>query len=54
MSAVVAAVDALAEDPRPGASFRWGDHRRLHAGVYRVRYAIQCNLVTIGRIDRVA
>jgi len=32
MSAVVAAIDALADDPYPAKSFRWGDMLRLRVG----------------------
>ncbi len=38
MTAVVAAVDALAGDPYPAESFRWGDMRRLRVGRYRIMY----------------
>ena len=31
-AAVIAALDALARDPHPAGSFRWGDMVRLHAG----------------------
>jgi mRNA-degrading endonuclease RelE of RelBE toxin-antitoxin system len=54
MRAVVAALDALALDPYPAASFRWGDMLRLRVGRYRVMYIVEDELVTIGRIDRVS
>ncbi len=36
LTAVVAAADALAGDPYPAESFRWGDIARLRVGRYRV------------------
>jgi mRNA-degrading endonuclease RelE of RelBE toxin-antitoxin system len=53
LTAVVAAVDALAADPDPPESFRWGDTRRLRAGAYRVMYVIEGARITIDRVDRV-
>jgi mRNA-degrading endonuclease RelE of RelBE toxin-antitoxin system len=53
MRAVVAATDALVEDPFPAESFRWGDTRRLRVGRYRVMYAVEGELITIDRVDRV-
>lgn len=54
MSAVVAAIDALADDPYPAESFRWGDMLRLRVGRYRIMYLVEGDLVTIDRIDRAA
>ena len=54
LTAVVEAVDALAADPYPPQSFRWGDTRRLRAGPYRVMYVIESGRITIDRVDRVA
>lgn len=53
MTAVVAAVDALAVEPYPAESFRWGEMIRLRAGRYRVMYVVEGDLITIERIDRV-
>ncbi len=53
MTAVVAAVDALAADPYPAQSFRWGDMLRLRVGAYRIMYVVEGNLITIERVDRV-
>lgn len=54
MRAVVAALDALAEDPYPGESFRWGDMLRLRVGGYRIMYVVEGDLITIERVDRVS
>jgi mRNA-degrading endonuclease RelE of RelBE toxin-antitoxin system len=53
LTAVVAAVDALAADPYPPESFRWGDTHRLRAGAYRVMYVIEGARITVDRVDRV-
>jgi mRNA-degrading endonuclease RelE of RelBE toxin-antitoxin system len=53
LTAVVDAVDALAADPFPAESFRWGDTRRLRAGAYRIMYVIEGSRITIDRVDRV-
>jgi mRNA-degrading endonuclease RelE of RelBE toxin-antitoxin system len=52
LTAVVDAVDALAADPYPPESFRWGDTRRLRTGSYRVMYVIEGSRITIDRVDR--
>ena len=54
MSAVVAALDALAKDPYPEESFRWGDMLRLRVGRYRIMYVVEGDLITIQRVDRVS
>jgi mRNA interferase RelE/StbE len=54
MSAVVEAIDALADDPYPADSFRWGDMLRLRVGQYRIMYLVEGDLITIDRIDRAA
>jgi mRNA-degrading endonuclease RelE of RelBE toxin-antitoxin system len=54
MVAVVAALDALAEDPFPAESYRWGDMLRLKVGKYRVMYVVEGDLITIDRIDRIS
>lgn len=52
--AVLGALDALAEDPYPAQSFRWGDMLRLRVGRYRIMYVIEGDLITIERVDRVS
>jgi hypothetical protein len=54
LSAVMAALDALAQDPYPEESFRWGDMLRLRVGKYRIMYVIEGDLITIQRVDRVS
>ena len=41
MRAVVAALDALAGDPYPAQSFRWGEMLRLRVGRYRIMYVVE-------------
>jgi mRNA-degrading endonuclease RelE of RelBE toxin-antitoxin system len=41
MRAVVAALDALAGDPYPVQSFRWGEMIRLRVGRYRIMYVAE-------------
>jgi mRNA-degrading endonuclease RelE of RelBE toxin-antitoxin system len=53
MQAVVAALDALAQDPYPAQSFRWGEMLRLRVGRYRVMDVVEDDLITIERVDRV-
>jgi mRNA-degrading endonuclease RelE of RelBE toxin-antitoxin system len=52
MTALVAALDALAEDRYPAESFRWGDILRLRVGRYRVMYVVEGDLSTVDRVDR--
>jgi mRNA interferase RelE/StbE len=54
MKAVVASLDALARDPYPAESFRWGDMLRLRVGRYRIMYVVEGDLITIQRVDRVS
>ncbi len=54
LTVVLAAVDALADDPYPPESFRWGQVRRLRVGRYRVMYVVEGDLITIDRVGRVA
>ena len=54
MTAVVAALDALAGNPYPAESFRWGDMLRLRVGRYWVMYVVEGDLITIERVDRVS
>jgi hypothetical protein len=54
MRVLLAALDALAADPYPAESFRWGEMLRLRAGRYRIMYAVEGDLITIERVDRVS
>ena len=54
LTGVVAAADALAADPYPAESFRWGDILRLRVGRYRIMYVAEGDLITIERVDRVS
>jgi mRNA-degrading endonuclease RelE of RelBE toxin-antitoxin system len=54
MKTVVATLDALAGNPYPAESFRWGDMLRLRAGRYRIMYVVEDDLITIERVDRVS
>lgn len=54
MTAVLAALDTLAQDPYPAESFRWGDMLRLRVGKYRIMYVVDGELITIQRVDRVS
>jgi mRNA-degrading endonuclease RelE of RelBE toxin-antitoxin system len=53
MRVVMTALDALAADPYPAESFRWGEMFRLRAGRYRIMYVVEGDLITIERVDRV-
>jgi mRNA interferase RelE/StbE len=55
LQAAMDAADALADDPDPPGSVRWGgtEWRRLRAGRYRILYSVEGDLVTIMRIDRI-
>jgi mRNA interferase RelE/StbE len=52
--AVLDAIDQLADNPRPAASFPYGspDLRRLRVGRYRVLYEITADAVAIRHIAR--
>jgi mRNA-degrading endonuclease RelE of RelBE toxin-antitoxin system len=54
MRVLLAALDALAADPYPAESFRWKEMLRLRAGRYRIMYAVEGDLITIERVDRVS
>jgi hypothetical protein len=56
MRAIGAAVAALADDPYPAppAGFHRGRYHRLRAGVYRTMYVVDEDVITVGRIDRLA
>lgn len=51
---VLAAIDHLADEPRPAESFPYGspDLRRLRVGRYRVMYEINGDELVIGHIAR--
>jgi mRNA interferase RelE/StbE len=53
MHAINAAVAALADDPEPPEAFIRGTYRRLRVGAYRVMYAVEDDLVTVIRVDRI-
>jgi hypothetical protein len=53
MSAIVAAVDALACDPYPPETFHAREYNRLRVGQYRVFYRVHGDVVTIERVDRI-
>lgn len=52
--AIGAAVAALAADPVPAEGFHAGEYHRLRVGDYRVVYVVEGDLITVGRVDRVA
>jgi mRNA interferase RelE/StbE len=54
MTALVAAIDALADDPHPPEGFHRGGYHRLRVGQYRVVYAVDGAVITIERVDRVS
>ena len=53
MRAIGAAIESLAANPLPAEAFHAGDYHRLRVGRYRVVYAIDDELVTVIRVDRV-
>ena len=53
MLAIVAAVDALLEDPYPADAFHAGEYHRLCVSHYRVFYRVAGDVITIERVDRV-
>lgn len=46
MVEVLAAVEALADDPHPSGAFRWGELYRLRAGAYQIMYSASDDLIT--------
>lgn len=53
LRAVLAAIDALADDPRPPGSVPWGSTlARLHTGRYRVLYEITEDAVLVRHVAR--
>ncbi len=54
LRAVLAAVDALTEDPYPDGAFPFGSTglHRLRVGRYRVLYTVTDDLITVGHIAR--
>ena len=54
MRAVGVAIAALAADPNPPEAFHRGRYHRLRVGPYRVMYAIDSDVITVERVDRVA
>jgi mRNA-degrading endonuclease RelE of RelBE toxin-antitoxin system len=53
MAAIGAAVAALADDPYPPDGFHRGRYHRLRVGQYRIMYAIDGDVITVDRVDRV-
>jgi mRNA-degrading endonuclease RelE of RelBE toxin-antitoxin system len=53
MRDINAAVAALADDLDPPDAFIRGSYRRLRVGAYRVMYAVDDDLVTVIRVDRI-
>jgi mRNA interferase RelE/StbE len=54
LSEVLAAVDGLADDPRPAGAVPWGPTMcRLRVGPYRVLYEITDTTVYVRHLDRV-
>jgi mRNA interferase RelE/StbE len=53
MRAINVAVAALADDPEPPEAFVRGSYRRLRVAAYRVMYAVEDDLVTVIRVDRI-
>lgn len=51
---VLAAIDALAENPYPGppGGFHRGEYNRLRVGPFRVQYYVVGDVVLIDRVDR--
>lgn len=54
MHRLLAAIDLLAENPRPPEAFARGEYHRLRVGPYRVMYLVQDQLITIDHVDRIA
>jgi mRNA-degrading endonuclease RelE of RelBE toxin-antitoxin system len=56
MRAVTAAVAALPGDPfpPPPGGFHRGAYHRLRVGSYRVMYAVDDDVITVERVDRLA
>ena len=53
LRAVLAAIDALADDPRPPGSVPWGSTlARLHTGRYRILYEITEDAVLVRHVAR--
>jgi len=53
LRAIGAAVEALANDPYPAEGFHRGRYHRLRVGAYRILYAVDDDVITIERVDRV-
>jgi ParE toxin of type II toxin-antitoxin system, parDE len=52
MHAINVAVAALAGDPEPPEAFIRGEYHRLRVGPYRVMYAVDDDVITVERVDR--
>ena len=53
MRAIGAAVAGLVLDPCPPEGFHRGEYHRLRVGRFRVVYAVDDDLITVERVDRV-
>ena len=54
MRAIVAAADALEDDPYPPEGFHRGEYHRLRVGAYRVVHVVAGDVITVQRVDRVS
>lgn len=54
MRRLLAAIDQLADEPRPLEAFVRGEYHRLRVGPYRVMYLVQDQLITVDHVDRIA
>jgi mRNA interferase RelE/StbE len=54
LRAVLAAIDALTQDPYPDGAFPFGANslHRLRVGRYRVLYTVTDDLISVGHIAR--
>jgi mRNA-degrading endonuclease RelE of RelBE toxin-antitoxin system len=54
MRAITAAITALADDPYPPPpeGFHRGRYHRLRAGLYRIMYVVDDDVITVERADR--
>ncbi len=50
ITALVAVLDSLADEPYPAEGFHRGDYHRLHAGSYRAVYTVDGDRITIDRV----
>lgn len=53
MREIIAAVNALSDDPEPPGAFVRGEWGRLRLGDYRIFYLIRDDLILIDHVDRI-